>query len=423
VTHAVITLGAAAFGYLSVVSLRETLSALLGGRWFARVSPWVQGALIVALGTTLLLIPAGSTRVERRHLDDPVFGYLPPAWFLGAYEQLSGHVLIDAPRFHLKGRLQRADIPATAAYRRHTAQFADLSRRAPAALGFVGLLAVVAYLLNARRRPASVFVRSSARERPWIATVLARASVIRAPATRAGFDFTLAVLCRSSTHRLTLACCGAVGLAMSLVALSGLDLQDAPGGPRAFTRLLIVQPFLMGILLVGFRHLIRVPAELRANWGFQLAWREQEREFVSGARRAAFVALVVPSLLAVFVLDAVVLGPRLALEHAGLGAAGALVVLEALMLSYDKVPFTCSYVPNENMKALGPLYLLMFVVGAYSFASMESAALIAQTPVWLLTVLVGIFAALRVVSLSRRRLAAVDFDEVPASTQKLGLHT
>jgi hypothetical protein len=423
VTHAVITLGAAAFGYLSVVSLRETLSALLGGRWFARVSPWVQGSLIVGLGTSLLLLPAGSTRVERTRLNDPAIVYLPPAWFLGAYEQLSGHVLIDAPRFHLKGRLQRADIPATAAYRRHTAQFADLSRRAPVALGFVGLLAVVAYLLNAGRRPASVFVRSSARQRPWIASVLARASVIRAPATRAGFDFTLAVLCRSSTHRLTLACCGAVGLAMSLVALSGLDLQDAPGGPRAFARLLIVQPFLMGMLLVGFRHLIRVPAELRANWGFQLAWREQEREFVRGARRAAFVALVVPSLLAVFVLDAVVLGPWLALEHAGLGAAGALVVLEALMLSYDKVPFTCSYVPNENMKALGPLYLLMFVIGAYSFASMESAALIAQTPVWLLTVLAGIFAALRVVSLSRRRLAAVDFDEVPASTQKLGLHT
>jgi len=291
------------------------------------------------------------------------------------------------------------------------------------ALGFVGLLAVVAYLLNARRRPASVFVRSSARQRPWIANVLARASVIRAPAARAGFDFTLAVLWRSSTHRLTLACCGAVGLAMSLVALSGLDLQDAPGGPRAFARFLIVQPLLMGMLLVGFRHLIRVPAELRANWGFQLAWREQERQFVSGARRAAFVALVVPVLLAVFVLDAVVLGPWLALEHAGFGAAGALVVLEALMLSYDKVPFTCSYVPNENMKALGPLYLLMFVIGAYWFASTESAALIAQTPIWLVTVLAGIFATLRVFSLSRRRLAAVDFDEVPASTQKLGLHT
>ena len=423
VTHAVITLGAAAFGYLCVVALRETLSALLGGRWFARVSPWVQGSLIVLLGTLLLLLPASSTRVERTHLNDPAIAYLPPAWFLGAYERLSGHVLDGAPRFHLKGRLQRADIPATAAYRRHTAQFVELSRRAPVALGSVAFLAIAAYLLNGRRRPASVFVRSSPHQRPWIARALAHASFVRTPATRAGFDFTLAVLWRSSTHRLTLACCGAVGLAMSLVALSGLDLQDAPDSGRTLPRLLIVQPFLMGMLLVSFRHLIRVPAELRANWGFQLAWRGQEREFVSGTRRAAFVALVVPMLLAVLVLDTFVLGPWLALEHAGFGAAGALVVLEALMLSYDKVPFTCSYVPNENMKALGPLYLLMFLVGAFWFASMESAALMAQTPVWLLTVLAGLFATLRVFSLSRRRLAAVDFDEVPASTQKLGLHT
>jgi len=422
-THAIITLGAAAFGYLCVVALRETLSALLGGRWFARVSPWVQGSLIVVLGTSLLLVPAGSTRVERQRLSDPAIVYLPPAWFLGAYEQMSGHVLIDAPRFHLRGRLQRADIPATAAYRRHTAQFADLSWRAGVALASVALLAVAAYFVNAVRRPASVFVRSSPRQRPWIATMLARASLIRTSATRAGFDFTLAALWRSSTHRLTLACCGAVGLAMSLVALSGLDLQDTPDGERALTRFLIVQPFLIGVLLVGFRHVIRVPAELRANWGFQLAWRGQEREFVSGARRAAFVALVVPALLAVFVLDTFVLGPWLAVEHALFGAAGALVVLEALMLSYDKVPFTCSYVPNENMKALGPLYVLVFLIGAVSFANMQGAALIAQTPGWLLTVLGVLFTAMRIFALSRRRLSAVDFDEVPASTQKLGLHT
>jgi hypothetical protein len=75
------------------------------------------------------------------------------------------------------------------------------------------------------------------------------------------------------------------------------------------------------------------------------------------------------------------------------GPPARLVVLEALMLSYDKVPFTCSYVPNENMKALRPLYLLMFLIGATWFARLESAALIAQTPAWLLTVLAGVAAS------------------------------
>jgi hypothetical protein len=420
-THALVTLAAAAFGFLCIIALRETLSTLLGARWFARVSPFVQGALIVVLGTLLLLLPAGSTRVAAR-LDDPAFVYSPPAWFLGSYEQLSGRILIDAPRAHLRSRLQRADVSPTATYRRHTAQFGDLSRRAQLAMGSVVLLALVAYLLNARRRPALPAATTSAHV-GRLSRLLGRLAWLRDSTVRAGFHFTLAAMWRSGTHRLTLACSGAVGLAISLVALAGIDVDDPGVIAGAVPRLLIVQPFLMGMLLVGFRHAIRVPAELRANWGFQLAWRGREAQFVRGSRRAALLGLALPALAAVFVLDLYVIGPWLAMQHALFGAAGAIVLLDALMVSYDKVPFTCSYVPNENMKALGPLYLLMFLIGAASFARMESAALVAQTPVWLLTVLAVVFLLLRGFSLSRHRLAAVDFDEVPASTQKLGLHT
>jgi hypothetical protein len=330
---------------------------------------------------------------------------------------------MNAPREHLIGRLQRADAPATAAYRRHEAQFADLSQRAAIALPSVALLAIAAYMLNARRRPVSAFAATTGRRAGRVQALIGRAALLRGPTAHAGFHFTLAALWRSSTHRLTLACCGAAGLAMSLVALSGIDVQDITSSGRAIPRLMIVQPFLMGMLLVGFRHTIRVPAELRANWGFQMAWRGHDRQFITGARRAALVGLVLPALSAVFVLDTIVLGPSMAAQHAMLGAAGAIVLLEALMLGYDKVPFTCSYLPNENMKALGPLYLLLFMIGASSFARMESAAITTQSFGWLLAVLLVLFALLRGFSLSRHRLMPVDFDEVPATTQKLGLHT
>jgi hypothetical protein len=154
-----------------------------------------------------------------------------------------------------------------------------------------------------------------------------------------------------------------------------------------------------------------------------MAWRGHDRQFATGARRAAFVGLVLPTLAGVFVVDAMLLGPWLAAQHAALGAAGGIVLLEALMLGYDKVPFTCSYLPNENMKALGPLYLLMFIIGASTFASMESAAITTQSFGQLITVLVVSFALMRGFSSTRHRLMPVDFDEVPASTQKLGLHT
>ncbi len=421
-THALVTFAAAAFGYLCVIALRESLSAIVGGRWFRRISPWVQGCLIVVLGTMLLLLPAASTRVERYRLRSTAVVYSPPEWFLGAYERMSGHILMNAPRAQLNGRLRRADVPATATYQRHAQQFVDLSQRAIIALPSIALLAIGAYLLNARRRPAAAFVAAGRRRIGWLHALLARVVLLRGATARAGFHFTLAALWRSSTHRLTIACCGAAGLAMSLVALSGIDIEDVSLTGRAIPRLLIVQPFLMGMLLVGFRHAIRVPAELRANWGFQMAWRGHERPFVAGARRAAFVGLVLPALTAVFVLDAVILGPWLALQHAALGAAGSIVLLEALMVGYDKVPFTCSYLPNENMKALGPLYLLMFMIGATSFARMESAAITAQSFTQPFVVLAILFGILRGFTLTRHRLAPVDFDEAPATTQKLGLN-
>ena len=60
--HAVMTVAAAAFGYLTVIAIRETLTIVLGRRGFAIASPWVQGILIVVLGSALLMLPPSSRR-------------------------------------------------------------------------------------------------------------------------------------------------------------------------------------------------------------------------------------------------------------------------------------------------------------------------------------------------------------------------
>ena len=91
-----------------------------------------------------------------------------------------------------------------------------------------------------------------------------------------------------------------------------------------------------------------------------------------------------------------VLGPQRALLHAALGLAGAIVLLEALMLTYDKVPFTCTYVPTENMKALAPIYAIAFLIGASMFARMQNDALQGSEPDRALLTLAVLFAILRV---------------------------
>ncbi len=423
VTHAVYTVLAGLFGYLAVIALRETMVAMLGRRWFAIASPWAQAALIVLLGSSLLMLPVAADRIGENGFDGWRMSS-PPMWFLGAYEATAGDVIANLLRPvplaspEVMEKRAEADRLNTALYDTRRPDFPVLARRAAAAFGMVWLVGAVAYLWNARNLPALPPPSCRRRSRPgdWVTgTILARD-----PAVRAGFDFTLAAMWRSNTHRLTLVCAAAAGFAMAVLALSGADTQQG-SGPSA--RLLFMQPLLYGALLVGFRHIIRVPAELRASWGFQLAWRERDRAFMAGVRRAAITALALPALLVLLPLFVFVLGPGRAVIHALLGLAGAIVLLEALLVTYDKVPFTCSYLPSENMKALGPIYTIAFVIGAANFARMQNEVLQSGNPARLLITLAVVFAICRLMSLKRMRSPYVEFDEAPVTYRGLGLHS
>ena len=418
-THAVMTVAAAAFGYLTVIAIRETLTIVLGRRGFAIASPWAQGILIVVLGSALLMLPPSSRRIAQHGLDD-WRATTPPMWFLGAYESVIGQMIADLPRGEMRARQAASDVAMSELYAGRRPEFARLAGRAAIAFAMAFVVAWAAYVWNARRLPALTATPASGRRRWRVGERFGNALIVRDGTARAGFYFTLAAMWRSKTHRVTLACAAAAGFAMVLLALSGADVER--GAPPTI-RLLMAQPFLYGALLVGFRHIIRVPAELRANWGFQLAWRERDRAFLTGVRRAAIVALVLPALGVLLPVYTFVLGTPAALMHAGLGLAGAIVFLEMLLVTYEKVPFTCTYLPSENMKALAPIYTVAFVIGAVNFARMQVQAIAGGDPTRILVTLAVLFVVLRVASLRRVRRPLVEFDEAPSTFQRLGLHT
>src|SRR5258706_473923 len=68
VVHAAVTMGAGAYAFVTILLLRELLRVLLGPRGFRRVAGLVQAALVVALGTTLLLLPAIASNVPAKWL-------------------------------------------------------------------------------------------------------------------------------------------------------------------------------------------------------------------------------------------------------------------------------------------------------------------------------------------------------------------
>ena len=102
---------------------------------------------------------------------------------------------------------------------------------------------------------------------------------------------------------------------------------------------------------MGFRHAVRVPAELAANWAVQVAWAGDTRRHVAGAKAAGALLFVAVPVLALTPLYGLVFNRQDAVAIALCGLAGGLAALEGMFLGYRKMPFACGYLP-ANLKTL-----------------------------------------------------------------------
>ncbi len=193
----------------------------------------------------------------------------PPLWFVGLHETLAGSVIDGLPRGVPPRRYAAAELRATTLYRSFWPSFHHLATVAVLALIVAIVVAVSACLWNSRRLPTPPTMGRGGpgalrRGFAWIATHV----VARDPATQAGFFFTLQSLARSVPHRVSIATSMAIGLALVLINLGRI------GGPRALAltsvpvHLLAVQTWVIVAVLTGFRHAVRVPAEVGSNWTF-----------------------------------------------------------------------------------------------------------------------------------------------------------
>ena len=174
---------------------------------------------------------------------------------------------------------------------------------------------------------------------------------------------------------------------------------------------------------MGFRHAVRVPAELAANWAVQVAWAGDTRRHIAGAKAAGALLFVVVPVLALLPLYALLFTPRDAVAIALCGLAGGLATLEAMFLGYRKMPFACGYLP-ANLKTLAPIAFVSFVFFTYQFAHRERAALavrhrarVRRDPGRACS------SCLRAIdAVKRRTVRPFEFDEMPEPpTQRLGL--
>jgi hypothetical protein len=215
--------------------------------------------------------------------------------------------------------------------------------------------------------------------------------------------------------------CGIAALVVGLPFASGQ--HDAAARPLAA---LAPQLIALCALAVAFRRAIGLPADLRASWLIHLAWGGDERRYIAGVRRFALAGMLVPAALFLVPVHAMYLGLSDALLQAVLGTLVAALLLQALMLGYDRVPFAAPYHPSGRMTTQGPAYLLggMFVLSGVAW--LERAALEAASWTGIAAFCsVGIvaYAVLAVAANHPDRLRRLaDFEASPdENTQRLGL--
>ena len=421
--HFVVAVAAGLFGFTTIVAVRETLRAC-SGRHFARLSGIVQAVLIVALVTAFLLMPAVVFNTTKSATTPGgSVTLLPPFWFLGAHETLAGGLVDGLPREELPPAVQRAEQRATADYRAAMPAFRGLAVRASIAFPAMMILALSVYAWNSRRLPfPPVASRADQYAGSGLAARLVAGTLARTPASRAGFFFTVHCLVRSAPHRLVMAGCTAVALALAVATFQDTmgDRLD-PRAPRmsGFT----TQTLVLAILLAGFAHVLRLPADIRANRLFHLAWLGQKERYIDGVNRAALLIVVLPALLALLPAQALLFGMPMAASHMLTGLLFGIVVLEAFAANSRLLPFANSYVRAPDLNTKGPVIGIASLFGVSIFSNLEQSAVAGRQSAlifWLALVL--LFAALRYRRRRRARGEAVELPDVyPSEMARLDL--
>jgi hypothetical protein len=391
------------FVLFSMVALQGVLLNVLPGRVFARVSAYVQGALVAALGLAFLYTWFIKDWGRDALAKLPEFGWAPPVWFLGLQQQMAG-----------------TGDPLLAAF------FTASAHRALIASAAVVVLALLMYLIGYGRYrslllESNIEVLTPPARRWSVARLLARG-----PRQEAIMQFLAQTLARSRLHRLMLLAYvgAAIAILLNSSLLAGSVLTRWPGWRAALEFVTLFWPLAFtAIVLPGFRHILSVPAELPANWIFQIAESQGRAAWMAAVERFIVVYAILPIYLLLSPVAIAVLGWPLASRTIALQLLVSLSMFEMLFYSWQQLPFTCSYVPGKRPLIAvfaGYLATLWVLIPALSRII---AAMSQFTELFLFTF--AIFGAFWIWARRRRREgwgeAMLRYVDVPEGIQDLGI--
>jgi hypothetical protein len=327
----------ALFAALTVTAVQALLLLFVPRRVLLTVSAATGSLMLFALVVGVPLVSHVPSFAQAFASGSAWLRLFPPAWFVGLEQWLAGE-----------------------------SQYGALALSAMAGLLIAGTVAAGTYLVLYRHfdrvmiRPARG--GASAVARPPTRT----GRVLRRPAFTAVWAFTWLTLRRSALHQGVLVALTALGVAVVLSHVLGLDFRAA-FITTDWRRRELINAFtwasfvLMFAIALAVRAALLVPIESRANWIFRLTEQPGTRSQQMDAAAGTMICLGVLAPCGLLAPMLWVLAGPSAIMSLAVTALCGVVLVELLLLDWRRVPFTCSYLLGKG--AL-PLTLLK---GVFSF--------------------------------------------------------
>jgi hypothetical protein len=374
------------FVFFTLIALEGMLLNLTPVRHFSAVSLTVQGILVAILVGGLPF--ALSISNIHPYVDQRMAWFLwaPPLWFVGVHQVMTGN---------------------------HEPMATALAERAWAATATVFALAVVSYWWSYRRHRKRVLespsMEASGGSR-WVQACLYWA--IPEPRRLGVFCFVGKTLRRSQQHRLILTGFGAIALALIVEGFLGVSGNAS----WAYRQAVVGVPLAMSLfLLAGLRYLFRLPVELRANWVFRMEAPGNAAELMRGVEAFLYGSAILPIALMTMLVEIALLGFAEGFMAAVLSVLASVALVEALLFSFERIPFTSSYLPGRRPLVdviLG--YALAAILYVSAFASLISWCASSAGRTVVLAAALGMVAfGLRRARRAAHEIHRLEFEELP----------
>ena len=342
------------FSAFAAASIQGLLLIIVPARLFRPVATCVQTILMTVLVTLFFLSPllAGAIRPAVVAFSG-VARCVPPYWYAGLYEQVrpavGNRALLDLGRMALPGlgcAVALFALTHLPGYRWQMLRLIEMPPSNPSGPGRVlgALNAALDRLL------------------------------LKNPVQQAVYHFVGQTISRSMKHRLFLAVYAGFGAALVVFNLGQAFVTTGFGPAFRVTgfvpdhaMLLRVPLTLSFVLVTGLRAAFSFPAELNANWSFQISDTNHATECLNAVRKWIIACGVMPLFLLLMPAELQFLPWPDVLFQLLYGITLSLLLTEAMLFGFRKIPFTCGYFPGRNNLVL----VLAVYVGSLALYSSD----------------------------------------------------